>query len=124
MIFQNKCLQVTDLIPEKYRDDEEIIRLTVEQLTKDLGSLSPEFVFSGQKDTMFVELAIQVAEVLARIRKANPALLRVLLYRVDIREGEVSGSADPNSLKILAEKIIQREFQKVLTRRFFSEKGK
>lgn len=115
---------MTDLIPEKYRDDEEIIRLTVEQLVKDLGSLSPQFLFSGQKSTMFGELAIQVSEVLVKIRKSNPALLRVLLYRVDIRESEVSGSADPNSIKLLAEKIIQREFQKVLTRRFFSEKGK
>ena len=115
---------MTDLIPEKYRDDEEIIRLTVEQLIKDLGSLSQEFLFSGQKTTMFEELTFQVAEVLGKIRKSNPALLRVLLYRVDLKENEVSGSTDPNSLKILAEKIIQREFQKVLTRRFFSEKGK
>ncbi len=115
---------MTDLIPEKYRDDEEIIRLTVQQLIKDLGSLSPEFLFSGQKTTMFEELAIQVAEVLGKIRKSNPALLRVLLYRVDIRESEISGSADPGSLKTLAEKIILREFQKVLTRRFFSEGGK
>lgn len=112
------------MIPEKYHDDEEIIRLTIEQLIKDLGSLSPEFVFTGQKTTMFDELAIQVAEVLGKIRKSNPALLRVLLYRVDIRESEASGATDTNSLKILAEKIIQREFQKVLTRRFFSEKGK
>lgn len=114
---------MTDLIPDKFHADEEIIRLTIEQLSKDLGSFCPEFHFSGQKTAVFEELAIQVTEVLKQIRKENPSSLRAILYKIDVRENEVAATSGPDALKSLAERIIQREFQKVLTRRFFSQKG-
>lgn len=115
---------MNELIPEKYRDDEEIIRLTIAQLEKDLGSSCPEFHFSGQKSAMFDELAEQLAGMIRRIRKSNPTLLTAILYRIDVRESEAFGQSGPDPVKILAERIIQREFQKVLTRRFFSGKDR
>ena len=111
---------MTDLIPEKYREDEEIIRLTVEQIRKDLGTWCPEFRFSGQKNAIFDELAVQIADTLKLIRKSNPSVLKVILYQVDLKESLVPSASGRDSYFILAEKVIQREFQKVLTRRFFS----
>src|SRR5437899_3214109 len=110
------------MIPEKYRHDEEIIRLTIEQIKKDFGEHLPELVFSGIKTALFEELSTQLSEVLKNIRKNNPSAFRSLMYRVDIKESEVvKTSSAKNSFEALAEKIIQREFQKVLTRKYFSK---
>jgi hypothetical protein len=112
---------VNDLIPEKYREDEELIRLTIEQLRKDFGSHFPELHFSGQKNQIFTELTVQVAESLKKIRRKNPVIFKVILYKVDVPESAASGLMDQKDCFSLAEIIIQREFKKVITRRFFSE---
>jgi len=108
------------MIPEKYRGDEEMIRLTVEQIKKDFGNHLPDPVFSGQKEKLFDELALQISTALKDIYKSNPALFKVILYRVDVKESDIPAALGSASLQVLSERIIQREFQKVLTRRFFS----
>lgn len=110
------------MIPEKYRHDAELIRLTIHQLRKDFEPHLPEFNFSGSDGMLFDELTAYVAEAVRAIRKKNPAHFRSLLYRVDISEREMENLPDGDAIA-LAEKIIRREFQKVLTRRFFSKKG-
>jgi hypothetical protein len=112
---------VTELIPEQYRKDEEIIRLTIEQIKKDFGTQLPELTFSGDKSLLFDELSKQISDALKATRKTNLTAFQSLLYRVDIKESVVAEtSAAKDSFFALAEKIIQREFQKVLTRKFFS----
>ena len=112
--------------------DEEIIRLTVEQIKKDFGTYLPELTFSGNKVALFKELTEQISNALKVIRKNNTVAYRSLLYKVDIRESEVSKLESENAgrlpatpgsfFEVLAEKIIQREFQKVLTRKYYSRK--
>ena len=111
---------MNDLIPEKYREDEELIQLTIEQLKKDFGSGFPVLQFSGQKNRLYNELTVQVAASLVAIRKTNPLLFKSVLYRVDVTEKETTGLTDQKDCFLLAEIIIQREFKKVITRRFFS----
>lgn len=111
---------MNDLIPDKYREDEELIRLTIEQLRKDFGSHFPELHFSGQKDQLFRELTVQVAETLKEIKRTNPVFLKVILYQVDVPESESNRLKDQKDCFSLAEIIIQREFKKVITRRFFA----
>jgi hypothetical protein len=111
---------VTESIPEKFREDEELIRLTIEQLKKDFGTSFPELNLSGQKDKLFHELAVQIAESLVEIRKKNPQLLNGILYRVDVTEKQIEGVKNQKDCFLLAEILIQREFKKVIIRRFFS----
>jgi len=114
---------VNELIPEKYRDDEEIIRLTIEQIKKDFGTHFPEPQFSGVKEKLFDELVFQVSEALTAIRQSNPLVLKAILYQVDVRENDIQETFHQPSIYSLSERIIKREFQKVLTKRFFSDKG-
>jgi len=111
---------VSKLIPEKFHEDEELIRLTIAQLKKDFGSHFPVLQFSGQKTLLFYELAVQVAQSLVDIRKKNPVLFKAILYRVDVTEKETAGIRDQKDCFLLAEIVIQREFKKVIIRRFFS----
>jgi hypothetical protein len=112
--------QVNELIPEKYPEDEELIRLTIEQLRKDFGSHFPAFHFSGQKEKLFGELTVQVAEALQEVRRTNPVFLKVILYQVDVPESVANALKEQKDCFSLAEIVIQREFKKVITRRFFS----
>jgi hypothetical protein len=101
---------------EKYRHDKEIIRLTIEQIKKDFGSYLPEIILTGNSETVFEELKNQIESVLKSLNKENKIILRGLLYKIDVKETDISAG----SFTELAEKIIQREFHKVLTRKFFS----
>jgi hypothetical protein len=104
---------------EKYRHDVEIIRLTIEQIKKDFGSLLPDLKAPVNADTLFEELKNQIVPVLQFLFKNNRSGLQSLLYRVDILEAEIP-AISTHFLPELAEKIIRREFQKILTRKYFS----
>ena len=121
MISPEAVKPVSEFIPEKFHEDEELIRLTLAQLQKDFGSPFPELKFSGQKNLLFFELAVQIAESLAEIRKKSPVLFNAILYRVDVTEKETAGIKDQKDCFLLAETVIQREFKKVIIRRFFSK---
>jgi hypothetical protein len=108
------------LIPEKYKDDKEIVRLTIEQIRKDLGSNLTPFIFSGESHRVFEELAAQISLFLEELHRANPSVLKLVLYRVDIPERDAALLLKKKAFFLLSEKIIRREFQKVLTRRYFS----
>jgi len=101
---------------EKYARDKEIIRLTIEQIKKDFGSYLPEIILSGNPSSIFDELTNQLEPVLKSLSKNNRSLLMALLYKIDVKMADFYSVSIPE----LAEKIIQREFQKVLTRKYFS----
>src|SRR5262245_59821992 len=111
------------MIPEKFHEDEELIRLTIGQLKKDFGSHFPDLKFSGQKDLLFHELALQIAEALEKIRRINPVLFNSILYRVDVSEKETAGIKDQKNCLALSEVVIRREFKKVILKRFFKGKS-
>ena len=111
---------MNELIPEKYREDEELIRLTIDQVKKDFGTQLSALEFSGRKEKLFDELASQVAASLKEIHASNPVLFKAILYKVDVSERDLKRLKDPNDFFRLAEAVIQREFKKVIIRRFFS----
>ncbi len=110
---------------EKYRNDLEIIRLTAEQVIKDFEIFGQEIKFSGNELTAYEELKSQLAPLLLKLYQNNSSTFQSLLYRVDISEKNfrelLEQSATGNFSEQLAEAVIQREFQKVLTRKFFSK---
>lgn len=107
---------------EKYRYDFEIVRLTAEQLIKDLQTFGIEIVFSGNPLTAYAELVEQVIPILKELYKNQSSTFQALLYRIDIHEKRFRQlSQGENFLNRLAEEIVQREFQKVLIRKYFSK---
>ena len=109
---------------EKYRRDLEIIRLTAEQVIKDFGIFGFEIVFSGNEYTAYEELKNQLAPLLYDLYNDNLSTFQSLLYRIDINEAKwkkfLQSTSDDGFSEKLAALVIEREFQKVLTRKFFS----
>jgi hypothetical protein len=108
---------------EKYRHDLEIIRLTANQIIKDFQIFGHEIKFSGNELTAYEELKSQISPLLSDLYQKNTATFQSLLYRIDISEKKfrelLNDSSNNNFSELLAEAVIQREFQKVLTRKYF-----
>ena len=113
-------------IPEKYRSDRGIIRETVMQLNRDINMDGMEVILSGNEQRAFVELKEQLIPIIDKLQKGERSFFNSLLYRIDINEKDYRAMMqnDGNTYfsDKLAELIIRREFQKVLTRHFFSDK--
>lgn len=109
---------------EKYRYDLEIIRLTADQIIKDFEIFGHEITFSGNELMAYDELKNQIAPLLFELHQNKIHSFQSLLYRIDISEKKIrelmDDSAKDNFSSALAEAVIQREFQKVLTRKYFS----
>lgn len=115
---------MTDLSPEKYRHDLEIVRATAEQLIKDFQLFGFEIRFSGDPFTAYDELRAQLVPVIDRLQREDPLLFQSLLYRIDLDERlfKKKLSSSDDHLDHFADLILQREFKKVLTRKFFSDR--
>ncbi len=109
---------------EKYRHDLEIIRLTADQVIKDFDIFGHEIKFSGNEFTAYDELKNQLAPLLLKLFNDQTSSFQSLLYRIDITEKTfrqlVENTGKNDFAEQLADAVIQREFQKVLTRKFFS----
>ncbi|TAH41090.1 MAG: hypothetical protein EYC69_08930 [Bacteroidetes bacterium] len=109
---------------EKYRHDFAIIRETAAQLIKDFNVAGFEVTFSGNELTAYEELKNQIEPVLYDLFRNNLSQFQSLLYRIDLDERLLSdtlkNSEGSSFSSTLAELVLNREFQKVLTRRFYS----
>lgn len=111
-------------IPEKYRNDLSIIRETAKQISRDFNINGFEIIFSGNTHHAFEEFKLQIKPLLTKIFHSDRTAFQTLLYRIDVNEQDYKKTL----LKIkseefendLTELIIRREFQKVLTRKYFS----
>ena len=114
-----------DLIPENYRYDLEIIRGTAEQIIRDFNIDGFEIIFSGNPHNAFKELKTQIGPVIKKLFTDDGSSFQSLLYRIDINEKEykhaLASLTTPDVEEKLSELIIQREFQKVITRKYFSD---
>jgi len=109
---------------EKYRNDFAIIRETATQVIKDFNVVGFEITFSGNELAAYEELKNQIEPVLRVLFNKNSAQFQNLLYRIDLEEiffkEALSNFDQLDFFSTLSERILQREFQKVLTRRFYS----
>jgi len=116
-----------DSFPEKYRQDLAIVRETAEQVLKDFGIFGIEITFSGNAFTAYDELEMQIRPVLFELFQKDKSRFQALLYRIDISEPAFrkligTGGNDDFPGRIAAA-ILQREFQKVITRKYYSERN-
>lgn len=108
--------------PEKYRTDLAIVHETAEQLIRDADVFGFEVTFSGNPFTAYEELKKELEGTLARWRKEDPAKLQAFMYRVDLPEHRFKQAlAGTTPIEDLAGLVVEREFQKVLTRRYFRD---
>ena len=114
-----------ELIPEKYRYDLEIIRGTAEQIIRDFNIDGFEIIFSGNPHNAFEELKTQIGPVIKKQFTDDKSTFQSLLYRIDINEKDykhaLASLTSPEVEEKLSELIIRREFQKVITRKYFSD---
>ncbi len=117
----------SDLSPEKYRHDLEVIRDTARQVIKDFGMAGITINFSGNAETAYQELLNQSLPSLKNLYQQNQGLFMALLYRIDVEETKVmqlSKTYSGNSFFYeLAALVIEREFMKVVIRKLFSNKN-
>jgi hypothetical protein len=118
------CMKQTDML--KYRHDLEVIRMTAEQVKKDFAVHSFEITFSGNEMTAYDELKTQLTPLLSKLLTENRTRLMQLLYRVDVPERDWKKVMAMENKNEQAEKlsaiILEREFMKALTKKFYSSK--
>lgn len=118
---------MTDLHPEKYRHDLEVVQNTAKQVIRDFDLVGVEIHFSGNTQTAYAELLHQVTPALTDLYKKNQVAFNALLYRIDVDEKKYrtlqQNSQGEHFYLHLGELVIEREFIKVLTRKLFSSRN-
>ena len=111
-----------ELKPEKYRTDLAIVRETAEQLIRDAETFGVTVTFSGNPFTAYDELRQQLTTLLKHWSKEEPSKMQSFMYRVDLPEGRFRKAlAGKSPMEELASMVLEREFQKVLIRRYFRD---
>lgn len=104
----------------------ELLNETAEQIIKDFGISGIEIKFSGNADNAYHELFSQIEPHILRLLWEDTRKLQQLLYRIDIPERQASialkGEEGRTPPQMLTELIIKRELQKVVIRKFYSNK--
>jgi hypothetical protein len=115
---------MSDSFPEKYRYDIQIIRETAHQIERDLKVDGFELIISSNLENAFIDIKSQLVPVMSKIISGDKSSFQTLLYRIDISEKDYKKILTDNDstqfLEKLSELIIRREFQKVITRKYFS----
>lgn len=107
---------------EDYRTQEEIIRLTAEQVIRDFALFGLEISFSGNVITAYNELFEQLESVILDLLNSDYRKLLSLLYHIDISEKELNRKlADRSDIPsdLVTEMILDRELKKVIIRKFY-----
>ncbi len=111
---------------EPYRLDLELIRETAERIIKDFDLFGFSILFSGKEEKAYQELNEQLVPVFNELLKNNRQKVMRMLYVIDISEDKLSAmiKKHPNEKLeiIISHLVIERELQKVITRRVFSKK--
>ncbi len=110
---------------DEVKKKEEIIKLTANQIIKDFAVFGMEVNFSGITSYAYDELSKQLEVFIDELMNRNPEKLQSLLYHIDLKEKDLRILLYSNELSAAAvtEKVLDREFFKVLTRIYFKEQG-
>lgn len=108
---------------EKYKHEEEIIRLTAQQVIKDFQLFGIEISFSGITHFAYNELFEQIENVIVELIQTDYRKLLSLLYHIDLNEDVLKDALHDQTIiakaEIFAQEILEREFKKVLIRKFY-----
>lgn len=109
-----------------YRHDLFFIRETAKQIIKDFDFFGIEITFSGNAETAYEELKSQLQTLISGLLKNDPSKILSVLYRIDVMEAKIKkaflSQYKENRSGLLSDLIIERELQKVIIRKMYSEK--
>jgi hypothetical protein len=108
-----------------FRYDLFFIRETAKQIIKDFDFFGIEIQFSGQAETAYDELKNQLIPLIAKLLKNDYAKIISLLYRIDVMERKMERALLPEygafRPELISDLIIERELQKVITRKIHKD---
>ncbi len=106
-------------------DSQDLLEETIAQLYKDLSIDETTFRWQADLPDAYDQFRKDVESYVFEVLKMNRRVLMQLLYRVDISEkkSQTIWAFDENTrAKMLTEMVLNRELQKVLTRRLYKQK--
>ncbi len=110
---------------KKQRNNQEILKLTTEQIIKDFALFGIAIEFPADMNYAYYDLFDQLHEHIAHMWDTDNNILVSLLYRIDLSEKAIWKKKDQypdiSVTRIITELTIERELKKVLTRKFYSE---
>lgn len=108
----------------EYRTQLDIIQRTADQIVKDFEIFGENITFSGKPETAYEELADQIEPIVRKLLNNNDSRFVSLLYRIDVNDEKVKNviSGGESAVHQITHLILEREFQKVVTKAYFSNK--
>jgi hypothetical protein len=108
---------------EAAKKDKGILKATANQVIKDFAMLGMEVHFPLEVENTYPELFTQLSQHLEGLLESDHDKLMNLLYQIDVSDKLIKTrySQHDSAPDILADKILQRELLKVLTRLYFRE---
>ena len=112
-----------DFSPEKYLNDEKLLRLTINQLEKDFNELG-ESIIEEIRFFEFEKLVFLLSEKLIDLKKKRSGILSQLFYRIDIPEEKINliNDGENRFFENISVLILKRELQKVVIREYYKNK--
>jgi hypothetical protein len=111
-------------VPDKYRLDLAIIRETAQRVIQDFDLMGYAVTFSGNEQSAYQELTAQLVPLLEELVSKDRIKLMRILHKIDISEQhlEKTRSRFPQARlsEVIAHLVVEREMQKVITRRLYS----
>lgn len=108
---------------ERYRHDFELIRNTASQIIRDFELFGIEITFSGNEQTAYDELKLQIVPILSALYKNDYSKFNSLLYRIDVDENKVSevlrNTVKEEQAEQLSHLILERELIKAIFKKLY-----
>jgi len=117
--------RISDTELSQYYINKELIKETADQIIKDFSAFSFLIGFSGNFEKAYHDLYDQLVPIIEELLSNDYGQLMNVLYRIDVKEGELlrhsQENPDLNLANTISQLIIKRELIKVITRRIYRD---
>lgn len=112
-------------LPEKWDEHPDLIAKILAQVEKDFALQGLSLSLKTESH-VYPEIVALLAKKMEAIDLVHSGKLAAILYQIDLSEKELRNELPETSANrlyfVLADKVIKRCFQKVLTRKFFGDR--
>lgn len=109
-----------------YYNRTDLLEKVVEQIKKDFNWFNFEITFTGEQESPYQELYIQILPLIDELLNDDYSKLMAMLYRIDLDEGFLNKKLKENHQadtdEVITDLILKRELQKVIIREAYSSK--
>ena len=108
---------------EPYKNQEAVIRQTVEQIIKDFAMFGMDVDFPENMVMAYSNISHQLEDHISDLLSRNVQKLMALLYQIDIPEKDIleawEGHPEYTQAQVITELVIHRELRKVVFRNYY-----